>query len=116
MRSGCGARGQADTACSRAVRASCLPALRPACEVRRYSGRVTAGSARVAPQPAKPGPDRTKGPHTPWQEPRWNAGRRARPTADGSAQAAHFVARPARRCVRVMKYCDCRRSASLFSF
>jgi hypothetical protein len=25
--------------------------------------------------------------YSPWQEPWWNAGRRARPTADGSAQA-----------------------------
>jgi hypothetical protein len=27
--------------------------------------------------PTKPGPDRTKGPYTPWEEPWWNAGRRA---------------------------------------
>jgi hypothetical protein len=40
-------------------------------------------------------------------EPRWNAGRRGRPIAEGAAQAASSVARPARRV--------CRRSAS-FSF
>ena len=36
----------------------------------------------------KPGPGRALGMrYSPWQEPWWNAGRRARPTADGSAQA-----------------------------
>ncbi len=66
--------------------------------------------------PTKPGPDRTKGLHTPWQEPWWNAGRRARPRAEGAAQAALSVARPARRvCVREVLACVCRRSASLIS-
>jgi hypothetical protein len=52
------------------------------------SGRVAAGRARGAPRPTKPGPGRALGMrYSPWQEPWWNAGRRARPTADGSAQA-----------------------------
>ena len=33
--------------------------------------------------PTKPGSDRTKGLHSPWAEPWWNAGRRARPRAEG---------------------------------
>src|SRR5277367_4538505 len=45
--------------------------------------------------PTKPGPGRALGMrYSPWQEPWWNAGRRARPTADGSAQADLSVARP----------------------
>ena len=63
--------------------------------------------------PTKPGPDRTKGPHTPWEEPRWNAGRRARPIAEGAAQAAPSVARPARRMRAGGTARVCRRSASL---
>ena len=64
--------------------------------------------------PTKPGPDRTKGPHTPWEEPRWNAGRRARPIAEGAAQAAPSVARPARHMRAGGTARVCRRSASLF--
>ncbi len=81
---------------SRAVRASCLPALRPACEVRRWkwSGRRRSDPRRLDGLPTKPGPGRTKGRHTPWQEPWWNAGRRARPRAERAAQAALSVARP----------------------
>ena len=81
---------------SRAVRASCLPALRPACEVRRWkwSGRRRSDPRRLDGLPTKPGPGRTKGLHTPWQEPWWNAGRRARPRAERAAQAALSVARP----------------------
>ena len=60
---------------SRAVRASRLPALRPVCEVHRCSGEGNF--------PTKPGPGRTKGPYLPWAEPWWNAGRRARPIAEG---------------------------------
>ena len=84
---------------SRAVRASCLPALRPACEVRRWkwADRRRSDPRPLDGLPTKPGPDRTKGPHTPWEEPWWNAGRRARPIAEGAAQAAPSVARPARR-------------------
>ncbi len=63
--------------------------------------------------PTKPGPDRTKGPHTPWEEPWWNAGRRARPTAEGAAQAALSVARRRARWHGVLHSCVCRRSASL---
>ena len=72
---------------SRAVRASCLPALRPACEVRRWkwSDRRRSDPRPLDGVPTKPGPDRTKGPHTPWEEPWWNAGRRARPKRTGGA-------------------------------
>ena len=66
--------------------------------------------------PTKPGPDRTKGPHTPWEEPRWNAGRRARPIAEGAAQAAPSVARSARRMRAGGTARVCRRSASLLYF
>jgi hypothetical protein len=52
------------------------------------SGRVAAGRARAVPCPTKHGPGCALGMrYSPWQEPWWNAGRRARPTADGSAQA-----------------------------
>jgi hypothetical protein len=37
--------------------------------------------------PTKPGPDRTKGPHTPWEEPWWNAGRRAVLSHSGDSAA-----------------------------
>jgi len=90
----------------RAIRASCLPALRPACGVRRWKWlrrrrsdpRPLNGSA------TKPGPDRTKGPHTPWEEPWWNAGRRTVPCqfGDGAAlqKSAEVVAqRPFRRSI-----------------
>ena len=72
---------------SRAVRASCLPALRPACEVRRWkwADRRRSDPRPLDGVPTKPGPDRTKGPHTPWEEPWWNAGRRARPKRTGGA-------------------------------
>ncbi len=72
---------------------------------------------RVGKAPTKPGPDRTKGPHTPWAEPWWNAGRRARPIAEGAAQAALSVARPARRMRAGGVTRVCRRSAfpSLFA-
>jgi hypothetical protein len=44
--------------------------------------------AALASSPTKHGPGRALGMrYSPWQEPWWNAGRRARPTADGSAQA-----------------------------
>src|SRR5579863_9068200 len=43
----------------------------------------------------KPGPGRTKGQHTPWQEPWWNAGRRACPIAEGRRKPPCSVARPA---------------------
>ncbi len=101
--------------CSRAVRASCLPALRPACEVRRWKwgDRRRSDPRPLDGLPTKPGPDRTKGPHTPWEEPRWNAGRRARPIAEGAAQAAPSVARPARRLRAGGTARVCRRSASL---
>ena len=110
--------GKAHQPCSRAVRASCLPALRPACEVRRWKWP---GRRRSDPRPldglsTKPGPDRTKGPHTPWEEPWWNAGRRARPIAEGAAQAAPSVARPARRMRAGGTARVCRRSASLILF
>jgi hypothetical protein len=50
------------------------------------SGRVTAGRARGAPCPTKHGPGRALGMrYSPWQEPWWNAGRRARPQAEGGA-------------------------------
>src|SRR5487761_723490 len=35
--------------------------------------------------------------NTPWEEPRWTAGRRARPIAERAAQAALSAARPVRR-------------------
>ncbi len=102
--------------CSRAVRASCLPALRPACEVRRWkwADRRRSDPRPLDGLPTKPGPDRTKGPHTPWEEPRWNAGRRARPIAEGAAQAAPSVAHPARRMRAGGTARVCRRSASLY--
>ena len=63
-----------------------------ACRHYDRCARCVAGSGQavggVTPAPwtawsTKPGPDRTKGPHTPWEEPWWNAGRRARPKAEG---------------------------------
>ena len=72
-------------------------------------------SAALAKHPTKPGPDRTKGLHTPWQEPRWNAGRRARPERMGRRKPTHSVARPAPAGAG-MTQCVCRRSASLISF
>jgi hypothetical protein len=48
-------------------------------------GRAGGHIRRVGKAPTKPGPDRTKGPHTPWAEPWWNAGRRARPKRKGGA-------------------------------
>ena len=51
-----------------------------------------------------------KGPHTPWAEPWWNAGRRARPIAEGRRKPLSV----ARRARSVREYtCVCRRSASL---
>ncbi len=102
---------------TRAVRASCLPALRPACGVhRRKWVRHRRREARpVDAVTTKPGPGRALGMrYSPWQEPWWNAGRQARPTADGSAQADLSVARP-HPLVRRLLNSVCRRSAS-FSF
>ncbi len=65
--------------------------------------------------PTKPGPDRTKGPHPPWEEPWWNAGRRARPTAEGRRKPPSPWRAP-HPLVRDFDYCVCRRSASLLSF
>jgi|GEM_PF-4894320 len=105
--------------CSRAVRASCLPALRPACGVRRWKwgDRRRSDPRPLDGLPTKPGPDRTKGLHTPWAEPWWNAGRRARPRAEGRCKP-HFPWRDPRAvlaCGEVLT-CVCRRSASLISF
>src|ERR1700677_3003965 len=75
---------------TRAVRASSLPALRPACAVLAGSGCGVGGvkPAPWTPSFTKPGPGRVLGMrYSPWQEPWWNTGRRARPTADGAAQA-----------------------------
>ena len=59
--------------------------------------RVTPAPWTVCP---RSGSDRTKGLHSPWAEPWWNAGRRAAQSGR-AAQAAPSVARPARRvCVR----------------
>ena len=52
-------------------------------DVGRIVGGVTPAPWTVC--PTKPGPERTKGPHTPWEEPWWNAGRRARPKRTGGA-------------------------------
>ena len=90
-RGGCGARGRGliSFALGRSGHHAC----------RHYDrrARCVAGSGKavggVTPAPwtvlpTKPGPDRTKGLHTPWAEPWWNAGRRARPRAERAAQAA----------------------------
>ena len=50
--------------------------------------------------PTKPGPDRTKGLHTPWAEPWWNAGRRARPRAEGRRKPPFPWRDPHAVCVR----------------
>ena len=55
--------------------------------------------------PAKPGPDRTRGLHTPWAEPWWDAGRRAVP-AGTAPHPAGCGGRP----------CAFRRSASFFYY
>jgi len=72
----CGARGRSVIGCApgRSGHHAC----------RHYDrrARCVAGSGRGN-LPTKPGPGRTKGQHTPWQEPWWNAGRRARPIAEG---------------------------------
>jgi hypothetical protein len=83
---------------SRAVRASCLPALRPACEVRRWkwSDRRRSDPRPLDGVPTKPGPDRTKGPHTPWEEPWWDAGRRALPSRSGDGAAPQGAEGPLR--------------------
>src|SRR5579862_8432781 len=47
-----------------------------ACRHYDRCARCVAGTGRGN-RPTKPGPDRTKGLHTPWEEPWWNAGRRA---------------------------------------
>jgi len=49
------------------------------------------------------------------QEPWWNAGRRARPIAEGRRKPPYPWRDPRAACVRDMKQCDCRRSASLIS-
>jgi hypothetical protein len=101
---------------SRAVRASCLPALRPACGVRRWKwvDRRRSDPRPLDGLPTKPGPDRTKGPHTPWAEPRWNAGRRARPIAEGRRKPPSPWRVPHAVCVWVVLACVCRRSISLY--
>ena len=85
-RGGCGARGQSliSFAPGRSGHHACRHYDRHArcvagCGLsrRRSDPRPLDGS------PTKPGPDRTKGRHTPWAEPWWNAGRRARPIAEG---------------------------------
>ena len=77
----------------------------------RGAGGVT--PAVLALRPTKPGPDRTKGPYTPWEEPWWNAGRRARPTAEGRRKPL-IPWRDPHPLVREVIPCVCRRSASLF--
>ena len=66
-------------------------------------GRRRVISAALVKHPPKPGPDRTKGPHTPWEEPWWNAGRRAAPSRSGGGaapQGAEVTAqRPFRRSI-----------------
>jgi hypothetical protein len=49
-----------------------------------------------------------------WREPRWNAGRRARPQAEGGASRLTLWRVPHAACVRATDKCVCRRSASLF--
>ena len=62
------------------------------------SGEIV-GGVTPAPwtvSPTKPGPDRTKGPHTPWEEPWWNAGRRAVPSRSGDGAAPQGAEGPLR--------------------
>ena len=95
------------------LRASCLPALGPCARCIAGSGIGVAGKpAALAPSPTKPRLKLSLGDHEfLWREPWWNAGRRARPQAEGGASRS-FGARPHAACVRVMKHCVCRRSAS----
>ena len=51
-----------------------------------------------------------------WQKPWWNADRRARPQAEGRRKPIAPWRDPRAACVRDMKQCVCRRSASFFSF
>jgi hypothetical protein len=98
-RSECGARGRKDTVRTRAARASCLPALRLAREVHRCDRTGGAcGHVRSSMPPfGKPGPKLSPRDESPLGENRkWNAGRRARPQAEGGASRLS-VARPARR-------------------
>ena len=78
---------------SRAVRASCLPTLWSVRGVRRWKwGHRRRSEARpLDGDHTKPGPDRTKGPHTPWEEPWWSAGRRAVRLKDGAAPGRRFA-------------------------
>ena len=86
-RSECGARGWKDTVRTRAARVSCLPALRPAREVHRCDRDGVGGYVRLAMSPlGKPGPMLSLRDESPAGENRkWNAGRRARPQAEGGA-------------------------------
>ena len=67
-------------------------------------GRVPGSLAR-----AEPRDDRLPG-----REPWWNAGRRARPQAERRRKPLSPWRAPRAACVRDMKHCVCRRSASLF--
>ena len=63
----------------------------------------------------KPGPELSPRDESPAGKNRkWNAGRRARPQAEGGASRHLFVARTARRLRAGMRHCVCRRSASLY--
>ena len=104
---------------SRAASGISLPALRPACEVLHWTGTGGAGNARLlrdrtfTSQEAWPelslGDDDSL-----WREPWWNAGRRARPQAEGRRKPLSPWRDPRAACVRDMKHCVCRRSASFF--
>ena len=98
----CGARARNDTLRTRAARASCLPALRPAREVHRCD---RGGALRLSPQLHVPSREawpeaEPSGRKSRWREPRWNAGRRARPQAEGGASRLTPWRVPHAACVR----------------
>jgi hypothetical protein len=52
--------------------------------------------------PTKPGPGRTKGPHTPWEDPRWNAGQASAPESGRRGASRSFRGAPRTHLVRVV--------------
>src|SRR5208282_6348689 len=71
----------------------------------------------MRPRPRKPGLKLSlRDDDSLWREPWWNAGRRARPIAEGRRKPPYPWRAPHAACMRDLDYCVCRRSASLFLF
>jgi hypothetical protein len=93
------------------------PALRPAREVHRCdrTGGACGTVRSLMPPLGKPGPTLNLRDESPVGENRkWNAGRRARPQAEGGASRLTPWRVPHAACVRASNPCVCRRSASFY--